>query len=303
MSKTLFKNIVKTVASRKQNDGAGATVYRSIGTESLRYFDPFIMLDEFDVPRGAGFPDHPHRGFETVTYMLDGSFEHEDFTGTRGLIGPGDLQWMTAGRGIVHAEMPYFKNGAERPHGLQLWVNLPAKHKMMEPRYQEFPASKVPLASSADGGVRVKVIAGESLGVKAPVHTMTPIYYLDVTMDPNQTFEQDIPESFNVFLYTLEGKVYLESTDADIGKASDPHCTIVMGHEGTKIRAKTSSSTGAKFVIIAGEPINEPIVQHGPFVMNTKDEIMQAFMDYQMGRNGFERAARWQSEIGKSLMG
>ncbi|KAJ1555258.1 hypothetical protein HK096_005645 [Nowakowskiella sp. JEL0078] len=168
-------------------EGAGARVRRSIGTFALRNFDPFLMLDEFFVRKPAGFPDHPHRGFETVTYMLEGKFNHEDFAGHKGTIGPGDLQWMTAGRGIVHAEMPA-TDGLN--HGLQLWVNLPKSGKMVAPRYQELRDADVPRAKSSDGKVVVKVIAGESYGVTAKTETHTPIFYLDVRMERGARYEQ-----------------------------------------------------------------------------------------------------------------
>ncbi|KAL2911611.1 RNA pol II transcription cofactor [Polyrhizophydium stewartii] len=284
-----LKRVVKTVLSIEQSEGQGARVRRSIGTYNLRNLDPFLMLDEFKVGGRAGFPDHPHRGFETVTYMLDGTFEHEDFEGHRGKIGPGDLQWMTAGKGIVHAEMPL---GSTVATGLQLWVNLPSSAKMMPPRYQELPKEQVPDAKSDDGKVTVKVIAGSSYGVEAKVHTVTPIYYLDISMQPNATFDQEIPAGYTAFAYTLAGNAAFGS------QPSEPHCTLVFSKEGDHIQATTAEGS-ARFVIIAGEPIGERIVQHGPFVMNTELEIRQAIMDYQLGRNGFEKAPVWESEIGK----
>ncbi|EGF80128.1 hypothetical protein BATDEDRAFT_19562 [Batrachochytrium dendrobatidis JAM81] len=288
----MLKTVTKTVLSKEQAEGQGARVRRSIGTYELRNLDPFLMLDEFIVRGKAGFPDHPHRGFETVTYMLDGVFQHEDFTGHKGTIGPGDLQWMTAGRGIVHAEMPASEVGT----GLQLWVNLPKKAKMMPPLYQELIAANVPFATSPDGLTSVKVIAGESYGVHAKVHTVTPIYYLDVSMQPNATFNQLIPEGYTAFAYTLTGGASFSTLANE--QLADPHCTLVFSSKGDSIKVVTASDP-ARFVIIAGEPINEPIVQHGPFVMNTEQEIREAIMDYQLGRNGFEKAASWESEIGK----
>jgi redox-sensitive bicupin YhaK (pirin superfamily) len=250
------------------------------------------MLDEFNVNFPAGFPDHPHRGFETVTYMLSGTFEHEDFMGHRGLIGPGDLQWMTAGKGIVHAEMPYSKDPAT---GLQLWVNLPKTAKLMEPKYQEVLDKDVPRSYSPSKGVQVKVIAGESYGVKAAVSTCTPIYYLDVHMKENEKFEQKIPSHFTGFIYTLQGVGLFGQSK----KKAEPHCTLVLSHEGDTLIVETESQQTARFVVIAGQPLHEPVVQHGPFVMNTQEEIHQAFIDYQMGQNGFEKAHEWSSEIGK----
>ncbi|KAI8908467.1 RmlC-like cupin domain-containing protein [Gorgonomyces haynaldii] len=285
----MLKSIAKTVVSREQAEGVGARVRRSIGTHELRNLDPFLMLDEFKVKLPSGFPDHPHRGFETVTFMLEGTFEHEDFMGHRGVIEPGDVQWMTAGRGIVHAEMP---KGPEVATGLQLWLNLPAKAKMIDPNYQELSTKDIPLAQSPDGKVDVKVIAGESYDIKAKIHTYSPIYYLHVKMQPDATFEQKIPANYTAFAYTLKGSPKF----AENGPEAPEHATLVFGKDGDEIKV-TSGSKNAEFVIIAGEPIGEPIVQHGPFVMNTKEEIMQAMMDYQLARNGFENAPKWESEI------
>ncbi|KAJ3034163.1 hypothetical protein HDV00_005382 [Rhizophlyctis rosea] len=284
-----YKTIDKVVVSKEQAEGVGARVRRSIGTWELRNLDPFLMLDEFMVGKPAGFPDHPHRGFETVTYMLEGTFQHEDFAGHKGTIGPGDLQWMTAGKGIVHAEMPL---GDKVATGLQLWVNLPKSAKMVPPRYQELLDKDVPRAQSEDGGVVVKVIAGESLGVSAKVHTYTPIFYLDVKMEKGKTFEQNIPADYTGFVYTLSGSARFGAS----GATPEAHSTLVMSKTGDTLKVETTDSK-AHFVIIAGQRINEPIVQHGPFVMNEQKEIHQAIMDYQMGQNGFENAARWESEI------
>ena len=287
-----LKSVAKVVVSQEQGEGDGATVRRSIGTNQLRNLDPFLMLDEFKVKEPAGFPDHPHRGFETVTYMLKGKFQHEDFCGHRGEIGPSDLQWMTAGRGIVHAELPL---GNETATGLQLWVNLPAKAKMIEPRYQELLKDQVPLAKSPSGGVSVKVIAGNSYGVDSKVHTYSPILYLDVQMEKNETFVQEVKAGWTAFAYTLSGTAFFGSEE----KKAPEHTTLVLSSSGDQLRVETRDST-AHFVVIAGEPIGEPIVQHGPFVMNTREEIQTAFMDFSNGLNGFERAVGWQSEISKN---
>lgn len=286
----------KKVLSREQGEGAGARVRRSIGNAALRNFDPFLMLDEFRVPLTAGFPDHPHRGFETVTFMLDGQFEHEDFAGHAGTIGPGDLQWMTAGKGIVHAEMPHPESDAE-PHGLQLWINLGSKDKMVPPKYQELKNEDIPKVEK--DGVWVAVIAGEALGTKSPVYTVTPSCYLHFKIQPQSRIEQAIPPEFNAFVYTLKGKLKI----GDKGTEIDAHHTatltrdasangVVLANEGEEV---------AEFVLIGGEPHNEPIEQYGPFVMNTREEIMKAFTDYQSGRNGFERAPTFQSKIGRRM--
>ncbi|KAI8822399.1 RmlC-like cupin domain-containing protein [Fimicolochytrium jonesii] len=286
---SVYKTVTKAVLSIEQDEGVGARVRRSIGSGSLRNLDPFLMLDEFKSTNGAGFPNHPHRGFETVSYMLNGKMQHEDFAGHKGTIGPGDLQWMTAGRGILHSEMPASDGG----HGLQLWVNLPAKDKMMPPRYQELLDKEVPRVTSEDGGATVKVIAGKSYGVDAAVRTHTPIVYLDVRVQKDKVFEQEIPENWTSFIYTLSGDVAVG--DGDKARVVEPHTTAVLSGEGDKLIVRAVED--AHFVVIGGQKINEPIYQHGPFVMNTREEIMQAFLDFQMGQNGFEGAHEWKSTI------
>jgi len=270
------------VESIEQDEGKGARVRRSIGREELPILDPFLMLDEFRVQKPAGFPDHPHRGFETVTFMLQGSFMHEDFCGHRGIINPGDLQWMTAGRGIVHSEVPY---GDGIAHGLQLWVNLGAKNKMTAPKYQELLSKDIPKVEK--DGILVNVIAGESFGVKSPVYTLTPTMYLHFTMKPNSSLEQAIPSDYNAFIYTIDGTAYYGANQAECG----PHFTLVLG-KGDSITV-TTKAEGANFVLIAGQPLNEPVMQRGPFVMNTKEELQQTFHDYQTNTNGFENASKW----------
>ncbi|KAI9272517.1 RmlC-like cupin domain-containing protein [Sporodiniella umbellata] len=284
----IARKITKSVLSREQMDGVGAKVYRSIGSNGLRNLDPFLMLDEFDVRAPGGFPDHPHRGFETVTYMLDGEFLHEDFNGRKGHLRPGDLQWMSAARGIVHAEIPA---NNQRAHGLQLWVNLSSKHKLSEPNYQEFPSEKVTSVTPEDG-ITIKVIAGESYGVKSPVMTRTPTMFIDVKLKKGKTMEQSIPENYVGFIYTISGTALYGSDK----HRSEAHHTLVLSNGGNTITIE-SLSDDCHFVVIGGEPINEPIVQHGPFVMNTKEEIYQAFNDYQKGKNGFEGAQEWTSAI------
>lgn len=259
-------------------------------------FDPFLMLDEFKVAPPAGFPDHPHRGFSTVTLMLSGSVVHEDFVGHKGMIQAGDLQWMCAGRGIVHSEMPA---GNEVPaHGLQVWVNLKHEEKLVEPEYQELVAGDIPVA--CDAGVTVRVIAGSSLGVSSAIRSRTPCEFLEVTLAPGAELRQPLPQDWNVLVYTLGG---LTTCD---GAAVPPHHTVIYdaanGGDGIVISNHEANSEHAHCVIIAGAPIGEPIVQHGPFVMCSEEEIMEAIQDYRDGRNGFERARHWRSESGKSLM-
>lgn len=289
------RRVEKKVLGVSQPEGHGARVRRSIGRPELRNFDPFLMLDYFDAGRPAGFPDHPHRGFETVSYMLPtskGVFLHEDFKGHRGTIGPGDLQWMTAGRGIVHSEMP---GNDERSVGLQLWVNLAAKDKMCEPAYQELKASQVPKVFA--DGVKAHVIAGTALGVTSPVYTRTPTSYIHFELQPNARLQQPIPESWNAFAFVLDGTGVFGAT----GTESDAFHTLTFPADGSQGLTVQAGDSGCSFVLIAGQPHNEPIVQHGPFVMNTQQEIRQAMIDYQTGRNGFENAPGWRSEIGRPI--
>ncbi|KAG0044451.1 hypothetical protein BGZ83_010332 [Gryganskiella cystojenkinii] len=284
------RSITQAVLSREQAEGKGARVRRSIGRPELRNHDPFLMLDEFNVDKNGGFPDHPHRGFETVTYMLEGQFQHEDFAGHKGTIGPGDLQWMTAGRGIVHSEMPV--KSQTRAHGLQLWINLPKEHKMCEPQYQELLDKEIKRANPEEG-VEIKVIAGESHGISSQVYTRTPTMYLDIKMAKNKTVTQSIPASYTGFIYTLNGTIFV-GDNAFEGKA---HHTLTFSEDGAETVKITTKDEDAHFVLIAGEPLKEPIVQHGPFVMNSQEEIFDTFMDYQAGQNGFERAKNWRSTI------
>lgn len=253
----------------------------------MGYFDPFLMLDEFFVTKPAGFPDHPHRGFETVTFMLEGSFMHEDFKGNAGTIGPGDLQWMTAGRGILHSEMPATD---ELNHGLQLWVNLKSSDKMCDPAYQELKTEQVPEATR--NGVTAKIIAGEAFDVQSPVYTRTPTHYIHFRMEPNSQLEQRIPAGWNAFLYIIKGKVQVGNSEP-----IDAHNLVLLDQagEGAVVR---SGDEAAEFVMISGEPIGEPVAQHGPFVMNTREQIMETFRDYQLNINGFEGAHAWRSKIG-----
>jgi redox-sensitive bicupin YhaK (pirin superfamily) len=288
------RSVKQKVLSVEQAEGVGARVRRSIGRQELRNFDPFLMLDEFKVGRPGGFPDHPHRGFETVTYVLPsskGSVQHEDFCGRKGTIGPGDLQWMTAGRGILHAEMPV----NEVPvHGLQLWINLHAKDKMIEPAYQELLHENIPKVTK--DGVTAIVIAGEALGIESKIYTRTPTHYIHYTMQPNSVLEHKIPEGWATFAYTIAGKAKFGGS----GNFIEAHNTVTFNLEGDGIKVETGEEE-ADFVLISGKPIGEPVVQHGPFVMNTQKEILKTIDDYQSGKNGFEKADKWESEIQKGI--
>ncbi|XP_027117178.2 pirin-like protein [Coffea arabica] len=278
--------VVKKVLAKPQSEGDGAVVRRSIGRSELKYIDPFLMLDEFAVSPPAGFPDHPHRGFETVTYMLQGAFTHQDFAGHTGTIRTGDVQWMTAGRGIIHSEMPA-AGGTQT--GLQLWINLASKDKMIEPRYQELLDEDIPRAE--EDGVEVKVLAGESMGVHSPVYTRTPTMYLDFTLKPRAQYHQSIPESWNAFVYTIDGEGVFGIPNSSPVAA---HHALLLG-PGEGLSVWNRSSRPLRFVLIGGQPLNEPVVQYGPFVMNTQAEIDQTVEDYHYAKNGFEMARHWRS--------
>jgi hypothetical protein len=234
--------------------------------------------------QAQGAPDHPHRGFETVTYLLSGSMEHEDSRGNRGRLGPGDVQWMTAGSGVVHSEMPEpgFAARGGRMHGFQLWVNLPKKDKMMAPRYQEVPAAGIPVGKSEDGKVTARVIAGEALGARAVIDTRTPISYVDLELAPGAVLEQPLPEDFNAFAYVVSG-------DGVFGADKTPaqaHELVLFRNDGGSARIEASAAVPLRVLVIGGRPLDEPVARAGPFVMNTRAEVVQAFEDFQQGRLG-----------------
>lgn len=272
-------------------DGDGVALNRVFPSQKLRDFDPFLLLDELgpsDLAPGEarGFPDHPHRGFETVTYVLEGQMEHRDSKGNAGKIGPGDVQWMTAGSGVIHSEMPgrELAEKGGRLHGFQLWVNLPRKDKMMKPRYQEIPAAKIPDAVSKDGKVRAKVIAGETLGVKAVIETRTPIFYFHFTLKPGGRISQPVPKDFSAFAYVVSGEGAFGSgrTKAVTGQLA----LFDNAGESADITAPDSSREDLIFLLVGGAPLKEPVARYGPFVMNTPAEIQQAIDDYSNGRLG-----------------
>jgi hypothetical protein len=294
MSAFTSRTVTKVVKAIEQAEGVGARVRRTIGTRNLRNLSPFLMLDHFSVPYGAGFPDHPHRGQETVTYMLDGAFEHEDFVGHAGRIETGDLQWMTAGKGIVHSEMPVRRDDDKPNVGLQLWVDLPEKHKLHEPRYQELRDAQIPRAKPSDK-VEIKVISGDSFGVTSPVQTLVGVWYLDVKIAPGGKVEQALPANWTTFVYTLTGR------PSFAGTVVDPFNTVVLSTTGDGLGVENTGSEEARFVVIAGEPLDQRVVQHGPFVMTSEEGIYEAMRDFTSNSNGFERAKGWRSEIGKSM--
>lgn len=272
------RTIIKTVEAMETSDGAGVRLKRSIGSPLLDFLDPFLLLDEFGSEEGAdyigGFPDHPHRGFETVTYMIDGLMRHEDSSGNAGSLTSGGVQWMTAGRGIVHSEMPEQTEGLMR--GFQLWVNLPASDKMMEPRYQNLEPGEIPEVNPSEGAT-VRVVAGNVNGQEGAVKgiSVEPTY-LDIILGPGCRFTHTLPDAHQGFIYPYEGNIRVsdvELRNSTLGILSQGKEIDVIGGE-----------EGSRSILVAGQPINEPVARSGPFVMNTREELMQAYDDFRQGR-------------------
>ncbi|KJR84654.1 uncharacterized protein SPSK_09449 [Sporothrix schenckii 1099-18] len=300
---TFPRHIRKVFVALEQAEGAGARVRRSIGTPALRNFSPFLMLDHFSIKPGAGFPDHPHRGQETITYLLNGGVDHEDFAGNKGTINSGDLQFMTAGRGIMHAEMPRQNPDGSANVGLQLWVDLPQNLKNCEPRYRDLRAAEIPTVDVDDNKVHIKVISGESHGINSVKDlAYTPVWILDLTVQPGGKVAQPLPANWNAFAYILEGSATISNGEEAPTKV-EQYSNVVFGPEGdgVTVSVDASATEPARLVLVAGTPLDQPIVQYGPFVVNSKEEVYKALMDYQTHTNGFERAEGWQSEIGKSM--
>lgn len=274
--------IGRIVRGQPASDGAGVRLTRVIGAGQLPDLDPFLLLDEFGTDRPedylAGFPEHPHRGFETVTYMLDGRMRHKDNHGNEGVLVPGSVQWMTAARGLVHSEMPEQVEG--RMRGFQLWVNLPARDKMGEPRYQEFPPGQIPQVQPA-AGVTVKVIAGRVGDVAGPiVQPATDPVYLDIVLAAGARWHYALPEGHNAFAYAYEGDVVVGQGEDARPLAAQELAVLSGGPDFTA----SAGDDGARLILVAGRPLREPVARHGPFVMNTREELMQAFVDFQQGR-------------------
>ena len=271
------RSVAQIVNGQATSDGAGVRLTRLIGAAPLEQLDPFLLLDEFKSDRAdeyvGGFPDHPHRGFETVTYMLAGAMEHRDHVGNRGDLIAGSVQWMTAGRGIVHSEMPRQENGLL--WGFQLWVNLPARDKMTAPRYQDIPPDRIPEVALADG-VRARVIAGDAGGVRGPVDGIaTRPLYLDVRMDAGVSITLAVTPGHNAFVYVYDGRVAVGRQEVIAGQ-------LAVLTDGERMTAATGETAG-RFVLVAGQPLREPVARYGPFVMNTREQIVQAVQDYQRG--------------------
>jgi quercetin 2,3-dioxygenase len=278
---------LRVVTAHRQREGAGFIVRRPFPTQGLDLVDPFLLLDEMgpvDYAPGeaVGAPDHPHRGFETITYMLEGQFEHEDSAGHKGVLRPGDVQWMTAGAGIVHSEMPSreIRDKGGRVHGFQIWVNLPAKLKMTRPRYQEVPGSRIPQAATADGRARVRLVAGEALGVKAVIDTYIPIVYQDWTLAAGADVTVPLQSEEQAMAYVFQGSALLGNEGKEI---RDGQLALFGAGDAVRLRG---TAGGGRLLLLAGVPIKEPVARYGPFVMNTQDEIVQAVRDYQSGKMG-----------------
>ncbi|MFO7276912.1 MAG: pirin family protein [Pseudomonadota bacterium] len=269
--------VLRKVRGQVTSDGAGVRLTRILGTRELPDLDPFLLLDEFrsDSPDDyiGGFPDHPHRGFETVTYMLAGRMRHHDSQGNSGLLVPGSVQWMTAGRGIVHSEMPEQENGLL--WGFQLWVNLPAAQKMTAPRYQDIAPERIPEVERP--GVRVRVLAGRLDGVEGPVQAVAtePVYW-DVHLEPGARFEAELPAGHQAFAYVYQGNARIGDTELVRGELG------VLG--GGNRFVATAGEEPARLIMVAGRPLREPVARYGPFVMNTREQILQAFEDFNAGR-------------------
>ena len=275
----MSRSVKSIIPTHTVLEGGGFKVRRPVAMGSL--MSPFLLLDEmgpvnYGPKQAVGAPSHPHRGFETVTYMLEGAMQHSDSSGNSGDLNPGDVQWMTAGRGIIHSELPHpdFYESGGVMHGFQIWVNLPAKDKMMNPRYQDIPAADLPVVLSSDGKVWAKVVAGEAMGAKAIIDTVIPIQFIHYRMEKESNLVHKVSSDLNAMIYMFGGQAELS------GKKIEDGQLVILG-EGEKV--EISSNTGAEFLVLAGPEINEPIARYGPFVMNTREEIHQAVIDFQNG--------------------
>ena len=287
MTATKLRNAARIFTAPRAIDGHGVELRRAFPGAAIQDFDPFLLLDRMgpmDLVPGdtRGFPPHPHRGFETVTYLLAGEIEHRDSWGNHGTLRPGDVQWMTAGSGLVHSETPgqsVVSNGG-RLHGFQLWVNLPRRDKMIAPRYQDTSSQRIPVARNSQGTVTARVIAGQALGVKGVIETRIPILYLHLTLAPGATHVQEIPNSENALAFVIEGQARFG--DAQAGPAQ----VALFDRSADALEISSAGSAPLSLLLIAGEPIGEPVARYGPFVMNTRDEIQQAVDDFRAGRMG-----------------
>lgn len=284
---TRVREAEQVLSSHRQLEGAGFTVRRPLPAPGLSALDPFLLIDEMgpvEYERGeaVGAPDHPHRGFETVTYMLEGELLHEDSAGHRGTIKSGGVQWMTAGGGIIHSETPspsVLEQGG-RAHGFQIWVNLPARLKMTRPRYQELGAEQIPTAASQDGLAQVKIIAGEALGVRAAIDTHTPVVYQDWSLEAGADVHVALDAAQRALVYVFQGSVSVGDAER---RVEDGQLAVLGAGDTVRLRGTAEKS---RLLLLAGVPLGEPVARYGPFVMNSEQELRQAFQDYQSGRMG-----------------
>ncbi len=282
------RRVARVIDALSTIEGGGFPVRRPFPIAGFSHFDPFLLIDHLgpvDWPPGGaiGAPDHPHRGFETVTYVLQGENEHRDSFGNADVLRAGDVQWMTAGGGVIHSEMPTpaFKQSGGVQQGFQIWVNLPAADKMMRPRYQTLRANQIPEAQSADGLARVRVIAGEALGVAARIDTRVPIQMLHYTLQPGARVEQSVPSDQNGLVYVFKGTALIGEREIRAGQAA-----LLGSGDAVDLGTPTNAEEAAELLLLSGKPLHEPVARYGPFVMNTREQIEQAFRDYQSGQFG-----------------
>jgi len=286
-TKTSLRRVERVFSAPRASDGDGVELRRAFPGSAMIDLDPFLLLDQMgpmEVAPGKarGFPPHPHRGFETVTYLLSGEMQHRDSWGNHGLLQPGDVQWMTAGSGLVHSELPgeaLVRNGG-RLLGFQLWINLPKKDKMIAPRYQDTPSARIPVARTADGTVSARVIAGDTMGVRGIIETRIPILYLHLALQPGAEFEQPVPPGHNAFAYVVEGEAAFE------GRKAGAQQVAVFNRGGDAMAVRNAGAAPLSLLLIAGEPIGDPVARYGPFVMNTREELIQAAEDFRTGKMG-----------------
>jgi redox-sensitive bicupin YhaK (pirin superfamily) len=284
------RRIARVIDAVSTLEGGGFPVRRPFPLPAFGHFDPFLLIDhlgpvQWKPGEAIGAPDHPHRGFETVTYVLAGENEHRDSFGGSDVLRPGDVQWMTAGGGVIHSEMPTarFQEEGGVQEGFQIWVNLPAADKMMTPRYQTLRADQIPIAASADGRVKVRVIAGNSLGASARIDTRVPIQMLHITIAPGGMLEQSIPSEQNGLVYVFKGNALV---GYDVRELQEGQAALLESGDSIQLRVADDAKASAEILLLSGKPINEPVARYGPFVMNTRQEIEQAFVDYQSGKFG-----------------
>lgn len=295
------RGVYKVVKAIEKAEGVGARVRRSIGVIGMRSFSPFLMFDHFKGGDEGGFPEHPHYGQETITLILKGAMAHEDFTGSKGILYPGDLQFMTAGRGIVHSEMPVRQDDGSPTEGLQLWVDLPAPLKDCAPRYRDLRAYEVPEATSSDGKVSVKVISGKSYGIESKKDlAYTPVVYYMFTVKLGGSFEQQVPKGFNAFLYVLNGDGLVVNGDTKLSAFDN----CFFNTDGDVVSGQYVSKdpeSEIQFILVAGESLEQDIVHYGPFVATSNQKIREVITDYSYARNGFENLKSWKTLISNGV--